>query len=300
MTAPFPSFTKVWHTETYPAISSSRPELSAKGKTILVTGGGTGIGASIAKSFASAGAAKVILIGRTATTLKSTQEEIQLSSPGVEVVVSVADVRDETAVNTAFHSFGDIQIDVLVSNAGYGVLSSIKNMNIDKAWEVVETNMKGSLIITKAFLAVAASDAVVVNIASNCSHVAVAPGISSYASSKAGAVRFFDALQEEHPELRVISIQPGVIETPLSRTGGFPGLDQGKLKPPQLPSIRKSRAESHSNTSWRLCCVACKSRGGFLKREVCLGELGRRRDDFKEGRNSKQWITNYQPGWLAI
>lgn len=229
MTAPFPSFTKVWHTETYPAISTTRPELSAQGKTVLVTGAGSGIGAGIAKSFASAGASKIALIGRTAAKLMSTQEEIKLLFPGVEVVVGVADVRDEAAVNSTFCSFGDIKIDVLVSNAGYGVVSPIKNMNVDELWEIVETNLKGAFIVTKAFLAVAASNAVVVHIASSSCHLGVAPNISTYASSKAGAVRFFDALQEEHPELRVISIQPGVIETQLTRDAGFPYLDQGEL-----------------------------------------------------------------------
>ena len=42
----FTSFTKTWHNKPYASISPSRPELSAKGKNVVVTGGGTGIGAS--------------------------------------------------------------------------------------------------------------------------------------------------------------------------------------------------------------------------------------------------------------
>ena len=42
------SFTKKWHSEPYPYISPTRPELSARGKNVIVTGGGTGIGNAIA------------------------------------------------------------------------------------------------------------------------------------------------------------------------------------------------------------------------------------------------------------
>jgi hypothetical protein len=55
METPFP--TKTSHKTAYPAISPTRPELTAKGKTIVITGGGTGIGAETALYFAKAGAA---------------------------------------------------------------------------------------------------------------------------------------------------------------------------------------------------------------------------------------------------
>lgn len=66
----FPVFTKRWHTKRYSTISPTRPENAAFGKIVIVTGGGTGIGAAIAKAFAEAGAAGIGLIGRREEPLK--------------------------------------------------------------------------------------------------------------------------------------------------------------------------------------------------------------------------------------
>ena len=82
MAAPFPSPTKVWHDTAYDAISAKRPELSAKGKSVLVTGGGTGIGAETAYVFASAGASRIALFGRREQPLLETKKRIQQDFPG--------------------------------------------------------------------------------------------------------------------------------------------------------------------------------------------------------------------------
>jgi len=55
----FPTFTKTWHTSPYAAISATRPELSTAGKSIFITGGGSGIGPGIAHAFATSGAKKI-------------------------------------------------------------------------------------------------------------------------------------------------------------------------------------------------------------------------------------------------
>lgn len=60
----FPSFTKIFHHEPYDEISPSRPDLSVKGKSVIITGGGTGIGKAIAKAYAQAGASSIAIIGR--------------------------------------------------------------------------------------------------------------------------------------------------------------------------------------------------------------------------------------------
>ncbi|KAK5174348.1 uncharacterized protein LTR77_001428 [Saxophila tyrrhenica] len=62
--APMPSLTKTWHSQSYPSIDPLRPELSAKGKVVAITGGGGAIGAATALAFAKAGASKIAIIGR--------------------------------------------------------------------------------------------------------------------------------------------------------------------------------------------------------------------------------------------
>ncbi|KAK1092522.1 hypothetical protein LTR48_004178, partial [Friedmanniomyces endolithicus] len=73
MKPPYPSLTSEWHDKTYPAIDPKRPELSAKGKTIVISGGGSGIGRGIAQAFALAGASAIAILGRRQALLEETK-----------------------------------------------------------------------------------------------------------------------------------------------------------------------------------------------------------------------------------
>jgi NAD(P)-dependent dehydrogenase (short-subunit alcohol dehydrogenase family) len=116
----YPSFTEIFHRSPYPYTSPSNPILSAAGKVILITGGGTGIGKAIAAALSEARASVVILLGRTEAHLKATQAELSLvtTTKGDYFVADITDqVTVETAFSTAFHRYG--KVDVLVNNAGY-------------------------------------------------------------------------------------------------------------------------------------------------------------------------------------
>ncbi len=70
----FPSLTKEWHAKTYPAIDPTRQELSAKGKVVVITGGGGSIGGVTATAYAKAGVEKLAIIGRRKSPLNETVE----------------------------------------------------------------------------------------------------------------------------------------------------------------------------------------------------------------------------------
>lgn len=116
MKPPVPSLTKTYHRTSYAAISPTRPELSVANKTVVVTGGGRGIGSEIARAYAAAGASHVVLIGRTQTTLSQTAGHIEKEFPSVSVTTHTADVADEAAIGTVAKGVG--KWDVLVLNAG--------------------------------------------------------------------------------------------------------------------------------------------------------------------------------------
>jgi NAD(P)-dependent dehydrogenase (short-subunit alcohol dehydrogenase family) len=147
MAAPFPSPTQTWHSKSYSKIDPKRPELSAKGKNIIVTGGGIGIGASIAKSFAEAGASTIGVLGRTESALLTTKESIEAEFKSTKVVVLVADLANEASVNKALNDFKNSVglIDVLVHNAAYmSDLVPIKDAEVNewfKSFEVCGENM---------------------------------------------------------------------------------------------------------------------------------------------------------------
>jgi shikimate 5-dehydrogenase len=82
----FPQYTKIFHNFSYPAIEPSRPELSTAGKVVFITGGGSGIGPRIAHAFAKSGAAKIIIMGRTESSLLSTKNEVETEFPKSSVL----------------------------------------------------------------------------------------------------------------------------------------------------------------------------------------------------------------------
>jgi NADPH:quinone reductase-like Zn-dependent oxidoreductase len=76
---PMPSLTKTWHSAPYAAIDPTQPKLSAKGKTFVITGGATAIGAAIARAFAAAGASRIAIMSRTEKNLLAAKAVVATS-----------------------------------------------------------------------------------------------------------------------------------------------------------------------------------------------------------------------------
>ena len=200
---------------------------------MIITGGGSGIGAAIAHSFAGAGASRIAILGRTESKLISTRNAITSKHPNIEVVYYIADITSKSSVDNAFAAFASLAgpVDILVSNAALGEVGPLAATADVSAWmESIEANLKGSMLVTQAFLRhTIPTEPVIINISSAASFLNLMPGISAYRVSKAAAVSFFDCIQAENPNLRVVNIQPGVVDSEMNRKGGFPALDDGEL-----------------------------------------------------------------------
>jgi NAD(P)-dependent dehydrogenase (short-subunit alcohol dehydrogenase family) len=152
-------FTKTVHKKAYPAISPSRPELSQSGRSVLITGGGTNIGKSIAEHYVLASAANVIIVGRRLEVLQTaaaelTQKAQQHKSPS-KVIAIKADVSQKSAIVNLFLGIADqgIELDVLVLNAAKFVdPKPLMETGADEIWSLVETNLRGPLYLTELFL----------------------------------------------------------------------------------------------------------------------------------------------------
>jgi NAD(P)-dependent dehydrogenase (short-subunit alcohol dehydrogenase family) len=227
----FPSITKLSHNESYPAISPSRPELSVKGKAVVITGGGSGIGASIAKAFAAGGSTKIAIIGRTETKLLATKHAIEEEFQGTEVLAVPADITNAKQVDDAFlkinQTFG--KIDVLVcSSAAMSIPHPILSPDFDVQdfWSTFNTNILGSIYTVKGFARYAAEGAHILNISTCVGHMPpLEAGVSAYAASKAAAAKLFDYIAFENPELHIVNVHPGLVDTDMSRKSGHGGMD---------------------------------------------------------------------------
>lgn len=244
--APFPSPTAKYHSNTYQTLSPSRPELSAKGKSVLVTGGGSGIGAETARSFAEAGAARIALLGRREQPLLDTKASIERKSPGVDVFTAPTDITKKDEVDAAFRNFvGTGKLDVVVSNAAVtGPHDPVKDVDSENFLSAVEINLGGSLNVAQAFLRYASPDAVAIETNSSAAHVNFGPGFAAYGVAKLAVYRLWDSLAFANPNLSVFHVQPGVVDTDMNKeAGGVKAVgfeDHGMCRHNRLPHPLKT------------------------------------------------------------
>lgn len=221
---PFPSPTKRWHTKAQPSTSPTRPELSAKGKSVIITGGGTtGIGGETARHFAQAGASRIALLGRREGPLLDNKAYIEREYPGVEVLTIPTDVTKETEVDAAFSRFAGAggeskTIDVLIhAAAAVGPKEPVTDADGEAFLETVQTNVAGALWVARAFVRHAnPAGAVAVAVSSWAAHLSVNDAFASYCVAKIAAFRLWDTVALANPHLSVFHTQPGVVLTEMN------------------------------------------------------------------------------------
>lgn len=140
------------HGELYPAISPLRPELCQTGRVVLVTGGGTGIGKSIARSFVRAAADTVIIIGRRAETLaaaeKELQQEAQKAGTSTKVIARPCDISVVAKTEALWEHLtqNNIILDVIVLNAvKTGEAKPLLELGTQEIWSQLDVNVRVSL-----------------------------------------------------------------------------------------------------------------------------------------------------------
>lgn len=180
---------------------------------VLITGGGSGIGAAAARRFAAAGAA-VAVLDRRAAAAEAVAEEVG----GLAVVADVADpVGVTAAVDEVAARLGGT-LDVVVSNAGVGNWKPLTDYT-DAEWRVLlDVNLSGAFYVLRAAVPHlrAAGGGSIVHVASLNAHRAV-PGEGPYSAAKAGVVNLTrTAALELAPTIRVNCVSPGVVATPLT------------------------------------------------------------------------------------
>jgi NADP-dependent 3-hydroxy acid dehydrogenase YdfG len=194
--------------------------MTLKGKIVFVTGASSGIGAATALAFAAEGA-RLLLAARRMDKLAAVAEAAL--KRGAQAVHSFSlDVRDRNAVKQAIEKLPAewAAIDVLVNNAGLSRgLEKLYQGNIDDWDEMIDTNVKGLLHVTRAVVPgmVERGRGHVINLGSVAGEMTY-PNGAVYCASKAAERAINDGLREDvlGTPIRVTSVDPGMVESEFS------------------------------------------------------------------------------------
>lgn len=188
-------------------------------KVVLVTGGSRGIGKETALKFAENGYDVVINYVSEKTDIEGLKQEFQ--EKGAETLIFKADVTNsmqvEEFIKQAIEKFG--KIDVLVNNAGITKDNLLMRMSEEEFDKVIEVNLKGTFIVTKAVTKymMKKRQGSIINLSSVVG-VAGNAGQCNYSASKAGIIGFTKSLAKElsSRNIRVNAVAPGFIETDMT------------------------------------------------------------------------------------
>ena len=208
-----------------------------EGKTVVITGGGSGVGKATAKLCLGEGA-KVVIAGRNAAKLESVVAELG-AGPNLIAVPTDVTVAAQCAalIEQATASFG--QVDILVNNAGTNIKERTLREITVEAWDaMIRANLDGAFYCTKAVLQqmLDRKDGIVVNVVSVAGKRANPLGGAAYVASKFGMGGLGLVLSNEEKDsgIRVSNIYPGEIDTPILAARPKPVSDEQRatiLKP---------------------------------------------------------------------
>jgi NAD(P)-dependent dehydrogenase (short-subunit alcohol dehydrogenase family) len=176
------------------------------GKHALVTGGASGIGEAICRTFSAAGSAIIV-----SDINKVQAERVASELPNATAVE--CDVTDEASVRSLMDRVD--RLDVLVNNAGVGLVGGVEQTELDDFQRLLRVNVEGTFLVTKyAVPKIVASRGSIVNIGSVAGLIGVKKRFA-YCATKGAVVAMTRQLAVDYPqELRVNCICPGTVDTP--------------------------------------------------------------------------------------
>lgn len=196
-----------------------------KGKTALITGASSGIGAATAKAFAALGCS-VTLTGRNKESLQQTEAKCQeLGLTSSQILVQTADLTNPEEVKLivakTIEHFG--QLNILVNCAGIIGTGTVENTPIDLYDKIMNVNVRSLFLLSQAAIPyLIKTKGNIVNV-SSVNGLRSFPGVAAYNMSKSAVDQLTrtTALELAAEGVRVNSVNPGVIVTELQKRGGL-------------------------------------------------------------------------------
>ena len=206
--------------------------MELEGAVALVTGGGEGIGRSIAEALKAEGAA-VTITGRREELLRATAEEIGADYIAGDVG-SEADAVGTVAAVVEKHG----RLDILVNNAGYGIFKPLVEMELDELEAVYRTNVFGAFLMgreaARQFIKQGGGE--LINISST-SGLKGGRGSTAYSSSKFALRGMTECWRDElrRHDVRVMLVNPSEVVTEFSSKAGYEQqVSPKKLRPEEI------------------------------------------------------------------
>jgi 3-oxoacyl-[acyl-carrier protein] reductase len=220
--------------------------LDLSGKTALITGASSGIGAATAIIFSNLGAKIAIAYHQNQNGIDEVQRSIAVS--GGKAIVIQADVRQSAAVRSlvqrATEQLGPI--DILVNNAG-SLVQRMKLLETTEArWdEIMNLNLKSAMLCSQA-VAKSMTDrksGAIVNVVSIAGRNGGGPGAGAYATAKGALITLTKSMAKELAPfgIRVNGVSPGVIDTPFHEAFSTPEMIRNFVA--QIPLGRMGKSE---------------------------------------------------------
>lgn len=220
--------------------------------TALITGASSGIGLELAKIHSSKGG-DLVIVARNIEKLNQLQKELE-DIYQTEVLVIQADLSQENAYKDIFKitSALNIEIDILINNAGFGYISKFYESNLERQQKMIEVNIKSLMSLTHIYLdgMIKRKRGKILNVSSTAGFIP-GPLQSVYYASKSFVNSFSQAISQEVKEhkITVTALCPGPVDTNFSKvaspTGkgvwknsktaistarcGYKAMEQGKL-----------------------------------------------------------------------
>lgn len=194
--------------------------MNLSGKVALITGASGGIGTSIAKRLSSMGM-HLVITGRNVEKLEILKKEIEDSDTKVHIIVADTSLRDtpKQLIDETIQVFG--KLDLLVNNAGYAVLKSMKDTDVDEWDHCIAVNARAPFFICRESISYLqeSSCGTIINISSVVGRLGY-ENQAVYTASKHALMGFSKVLAKEVQSLgiRVHTIAPGGVATDMVKT----------------------------------------------------------------------------------
>lgn len=209
-----PRPTKTYHTHTYDRISKYHG-FDGRGKTVLITGGASGVGLSIAQAFAQAGVARIAIISRSPEPQQKAKADLEAAHPSVQVLTYPTSVTDTPRLTEILHELGTVDVLVLSAAVAHRRAPGIEITEAEVR-EAFDVNVVATFSLVQAFLRMPGQKEgrTVIHLSSAATQVSGQR--VAYGPSKAAASQMMQqfAAEVDREAVRVFSVHPGALYTP--------------------------------------------------------------------------------------